>query len=127
MARLLPLLVPEGSTVHTGLRVARVAVALIAAYALPYLVASHDLGQITGALILAVAVVGLNVLSGFGGQISLGHAAFFGLGAYTSGILITTYQLAPPLAVLAGVLLCFAVGVLVGIPALRLQAPISPS
>ena len=41
----------------------------------------------------SLLVVGLNLLMGYAGQISLGHAAFFGLGAYTSGILTATYEL----------------------------------
>ena len=47
-------------------------------------------------------VVGLNLLLGYAGQISLGHAAFFGLGAYTSGILTATYGVNPWLALVAG-------------------------
>jgi branched-chain amino acid transport system permease protein len=47
-------------------------------------------------------VVGLNLLLGYAGQISLGHAAFFGLGAYTSGILTATYGVNPWLALPAG-------------------------
>ena len=50
-------------------------------------------------------VVGLNLLLGYAGQISLGHAAFFGLGAYTSGILTATYGVNPWLALLAGLVI----------------------
>jgi branched-chain amino acid transport system permease protein len=68
-----------------------------------------------------IIVLGLNLLMGYAGQISLGHAAFFGLGAYTSGILTVTYQVDPLLALLAGLLCSALVAILVGIPALKLK------
>jgi branched-chain amino acid transport system permease protein len=66
-------------------------------------------------------VVGLNLLLGYAGQISLGHAAFFGLGAYTSGILTATYGVNPWLALLAGLVISGGAAVLIGIPALKLR------
>lgn len=68
-----------------------------------------------------IIVVGLNLLMGYAGQISLGHAAFYGLGAYTSGILTTFYQVEPLLALLAGLALSGLVALVVGIPALKLK------
>ena len=68
----------------------------------------------------AIVVLGLNLFIGYAGQISLGHAAFFGLGAYGSGILTTAYGLPPAAALVvtgAGVALA---ALLVGIPTLRL-------
>jgi len=69
----------------------------------------------------AMLVVGLNLLMGYGGQISLGHAAFFGLGAYTSGILTATYGVNPWLAMLAGLVVCGITAFLIGVPALKLR------
>ena len=66
-------------------------------------------------------VVGLNLLLGYAGQISLGHAAFFGLGAYTSGILTATYGVNPWLALLAGLVISGLAALLIGIPALKLR------
>ncbi len=66
-------------------------------------------------------VVGLNLLMGYAGQISLGHAAFFGLGAYTSGILTATYGVNPWLAMLAGLVVCGLTAFLIGVPALKLR------
>jgi branched-chain amino acid transport system permease protein len=66
-------------------------------------------------------VVGLNLLMGYAGQISLGHAAFFGLGAYTSGILTAHYGVNPWLAMLAGLVVCGGTAFLIGIPALKLR------
>lgn len=68
-----------------------------------------------------ILVVGLNLLMGYAGQISLGHAAFFGLGAYTSGILTATCGVNPWLALAAGLVLSGAAAVLIGVPALKLK------
>jgi branched-chain amino acid transport system permease protein len=66
-------------------------------------------------------VVGLNLLLGYAGQISLGHAAFFGLGAYTSGILTATYGVNPWLAMVAGLAVSGTAAYLIGLPALKLK------
>jgi branched-chain amino acid transport system permease protein len=66
-------------------------------------------------------VVGLNLLMGYAGQISLGHAAFFGLGAYTSGIFTVSYGLNPWLALLLGLVVAGVAAFLIGIPALKLR------
>jgi branched-chain amino acid transport system permease protein len=66
-------------------------------------------------------VVGLNLLMGYGGQISLGHAAFFGLGSYTSGILTATYGVNPWMALIAGLVVCGVTAFLIGVPALKLR------
>ncbi len=71
--------------------------------------------------IYTLLVVGLNLLMGYGGQISLGHAAFFGLGAYASGILTATYGVNPWLALVAGLVICGGAAFLIGVPALKLR------
>lgn len=72
--------------------------------------------------LFVIAALGLNLLIGYTGQISLGHAAFLAIGAYTHVILYT--QGAPfVVTVLAGALVAGACGFLVGIPALRLEGP----
>lgn len=63
----------------------------------------------------------LNMLMGYAGQISLGHAAFYGIGAYVTAILTTTYHVAPLLALPAAVATAMAVAWVVGIPTLRLS------
>jgi branched-chain amino acid transport system permease protein len=68
----------------------------------------------TGVLIFALAAIGWNVLSGFAGQFSFGHAAFFGLGAYTVAILLTKYSVSPWLGLLAGGAVGAVFGLLVG-------------
>lgn len=72
--------------------------------------------------IYACVVIGLNMLIGYAGQISLGHAAFFGIGAYTTAILCTKIHGFPTwLGMIAGTLLAAGVGWLVGKPVLRLK------
>jgi branched-chain amino acid transport system permease protein len=69
----------------------------------------------------AMTTMGLSLLMGYAGQISLGHAAFLGIGAYASGILTTKYGLPPFAAFLVGILLSAGVAFLVGKPTLRLK------
>ncbi len=68
-----------------------------------------------------IIVVGLALLFGYAGQISLGHAAFYGIGAYTSGVLTTAYGWPWLGAMAAGVVLASAVGLVVAVPSLRLK------
>lgn len=74
---------------------------------------------VVDAYVTAIAVYGLNVILGFGGQLSLGHAAFFGIGAYTVALLTTRTQATFWVAMLAAALLTGAAGYLVGALALR--------
>ena len=71
-------------------------------------------------LVFVIATMGLNLTVGYAGQKSLGHAAFFGIGAYTVAILLkagVTFWLGLPLAMLG----CFVIGLALGFPALRVQ------
>ncbi len=94
---------------------------LLAAAVLPLLFASgYRLFQLTMVVVYAVAILGLNVVTGITGQISLGHGAFFALGATVTAVLITSAG-APYWATLpAATAVCGAAGFLVGFPALRL-------
>lgn len=69
----------------------------------------------------SIIASGLSLLLGYAGQISLGQAAFYGVGAYTSGILTTQLGLSPWVALLAGMLLAAGLAYVVGLPALRLK------
>ncbi len=68
-----------------------------------------------------ILVTGLNLLMGYCGQISLGHASFFGLGAYSSGILTTRYDFDPWLAMLSGMAIVFVIASLIARPVLKLK------
>lgn len=63
-----------------------------------------------------------NILSGFAGQFSLGHAIFIGIGAYTSTILYTQFGVSPWLGMLAGGVLAAGLGILIGLPCFKLQS-----
>ena len=71
--------------------------------------------------IYCLITIGLSLLMGYAGQISLGHAAFYGIGAYVSGILTTHYGLNPWLCMLIGGCVAALVAFLVGTPALKLK------
>lgn len=78
-------------------------------------------GQLTRAGIFALAIMGLNFTTGYVGLLSVGHSAFLGLGAYTTGILVVEYNQTPISTIPWAMLICFIVGLIVGIPALRIR------
>lgn len=80
-----------------------------------------ELFQLTNVLIYAIALLGLNILVGYSGQISLGHGAFYALGAYTSAILVAHAAVPHWIAVPIAGLVCLISGFLFGLPALRLE------
>jgi branched-chain amino acid transport system permease protein len=100
-----------------GIAVAALATALV----LPLLVSNFRLFQFTQVGIYAIALLGLNMLTGYNGQISLGHGAFYAVGAYTTAIMIDRWQVPYPLTIVAAGVVCLVVGFLFGIPALRLE------
>jgi branched-chain amino acid transport system permease protein len=103
-----------------GRRVGLAAV-LAVAVAIPFLFGPYRVSQFTLVIIYAIAVLGLNLLVGYSGQISLGHGAFFCLGAYTGAILLDRTAIPHLLTVPAAGIVCFAAGFALGLPALRLR------
>lgn len=96
--------------------------AAVALVALGGMVAqTYWLTLLTQAAIFAVAVLGLNILIGYSGQVSFAHAVFFGIGAYVTAMGTTEWGLSPLLAAGLGVATSVAVSVVVGIPVLRLH------
>jgi branched-chain amino acid transport system permease protein len=69
----------------------------------------------------AILIASLNLLMGFGGQISLSHAAFYGIGAYVSGVLSARFGLSPWLGIVAAILFASAGALIIGLPSLRLR------
>jgi branched-chain amino acid transport system permease protein len=98
-----------------------VAAALTLGIVLPWLISDYRAFQITQAMVNAIALLGLNLLTGYNGQISLGHGAFFAIGGYTTAILIHRFGVPFYLTIVPAGLLSFAIGVLFGLPALRLE------
>ncbi len=78
-------------------------------------------GQLTRAAIFAIAILGLNFTTGYVGLLSVGHSAFLGLGAYTTGVLVVSYNQTALSTIPVAMAICFVLGLLVGIPALRIR------
>jgi branched-chain amino acid transport system permease protein len=91
------------------------------AIGLPFVVQTFFIFQATMILVYAIAIIGLNLLTGFSGQLSLGHAAFYAVGAYTAAILIESFGVPYFLTVPAAAVVCFVFGFAFGLPALRLE------
>jgi branched-chain amino acid transport system permease protein len=97
------------------------AVLLVAACVLPFFIANYRVFQLTLALCYAIAILGLNMLIGFNGQISLGHGAFYAIGAYTAAVLMDKVNMPYWLTIPIAGFVCLACGFLFGLPALRLE------
>ena len=104
-----------------GWRHATTGLAVAIAVVLPWGLGSFEIFQITLVLIYAIAILGLNILTGFNGQFSLGHSAFFAIGAYASAILIERYGVSSYLTIPIAGGFGFVAGFLFGFPALRLS------
>jgi branched-chain amino acid transport system permease protein len=91
------------------------------ALAPPFLMSNFRLFQFTLVFVYAIALLGLNILTGYNGQISLGHAAFYAVGAYTTAIMIDKWDVHYALTIPVAGVLCLVAGFLFGIPALRLE------
>src|SRR5436189_1410751 len=95
-------------------------IVLAFACALPFLFSNYTTFQCTLVLVYAIALLGLNILTGYNGQISLGHGAFYAIGAYVTAILMYQYGVPYWATLPASAVVCAAVGFLIGLPALRL-------
>ena len=98
---------------------------LLAAFAVacivPFVVGNYTIFQLTMAMAYAIALLGLNMLTGYNGQISLGHGAFFAIGAYTAAILMDKADWAYWATIPVAGVVCLVAGFLFGLPALRLE------
>jgi branched-chain amino acid transport system permease protein len=97
------------------------AVLLLVAVALPFAVSNYRTFQFTLVLVYAIALLGLNMLTGYNGQISLGHGAFYAIGAYCTAVLMDRFGVPYWATLPASGALCLLVGFLFGLPALRLE------
>ena len=87
----------------------------------PDVVSDYRLFLVTTMIIASIAVLGLNLLTGFNGQISLGHSAFYAVGAYTAAILMDKLDMPYWATLPIAAILSFVVGYLFGLPALKLE------
>ena len=104
-----------------NLRTVIVIAVLTAAALIPFVVSSFHLLQATMVVIYAIALLGLNILTGYNGQISLGHGAFYAIGAYTTAILLERTGIPYWATIPIAGAVCLVVGFLFGLPALRLE------
>jgi branched-chain amino acid transport system permease protein len=98
-----------------------IVVAVLAVAAIPTAIFNgYHLFQLTMVVVYAIAILGLSLLTGFNGQISLGHGAFYAIGAYTTAILMSNFDVPYWATLPVSAVVCAAVGFLIGLPALRL-------
>jgi branched-chain amino acid transport system permease protein len=98
------------------------ALLLIALIALPLVMrSSFELRLMTVVFLYATLGHGWNVLGGYAGQISIGHGVFFGLGAYTSTLLLINFAVNPWIGMVAGAIVAALFGLLIGLPCFRLR------
>src|ERR1700733_15278118 len=100
-----------------------IAAILATACILPFAISGYHAAQFSQVLIYAIAMLGLNILTGFNGQISLGHGAFYAIGAYTTAILLEKTSIPYWATVPISGEISLAIGFLFGLPALRLEGP----
>src|SRR5688572_768810 len=94
------------------------AIALLLAGLLPFSISDYQVFQVTLVLVNAIALLGLNLLTGYNGQVSLGHGAFSAIGAYTAAILMDRCAVDYWITVPVAGAVCFGAGFLFGLPAL---------
>jgi branched-chain amino acid transport system permease protein len=87
----------------------------------PDVVSDYRLFLVSTMIIASIAVLGLNLLTGFNGQISLGHGAFYAVGAYTAAVLMDHLSMPYWATLPVAAMVCFIVGYLFGLPALKLE------
>jgi branched-chain amino acid transport system permease protein len=96
-------------------------IGLVAFFVIPNVTDTFQTFEWAQVAAYAAAIIGLNILTGYSGQISLGNGAFMAIGSYTTALLTTRLGVPYPVTIPIGALLAFVIGILVGIPALRLR------
>ena len=94
---------------------------LVVAVLLPFVSSDYRVFQLTMVMIYGIALLGLNILTGYNGQFSLGHGAFYAVGAYNAAIMMEHWATPYYLTLPAAGAVCLVVGFLFGLPALRLH------
>ena len=103
-------------------RMAHFGILLVLGFCLlaPYLLPNYPLFVLSLAIVNIIAVLGVNLVMGYAGQISLGHAGFAAIGAYTTALLVVNYDVSFWIALSLGAFLAAAFGYL--LPGIRFQA-----
>ena len=113
--------IKKNSPQHVAVRVIAVAVVLIAVLWVPTKMSTGDIDSMTNALALVIAASALNLVIGYTGLISIGHSAFFGVGTYATGVLVSKYGWGHGWSMVLGALIAFIIGCVVALPALRIK------
>lgn len=88
---------------------------------LPFILSDYNVSLAAQVGIFFIAVLGLNILTGYTGQISIGHGAFMAIGGYTTAVMSRDHHTNLVVTMVLAFAICFVVGLLVGLPALRLS------
>jgi branched-chain amino acid transport system permease protein len=113
--------IERGSVPHRIWQGTGLAVVVLAVVLFPVFSGDFRVTQLGQAVAYAVALLGLNVVTGMSRQISLGHGAMFGIGAYSTAILVSDHGWSFFAALLMSALIGVVVGLVIGLPALRLK------
>jgi branched-chain amino acid transport system permease protein len=113
--------IKSGGAASWAIRIAIGAAICALALWIPTRGSDPTIGYCLDAFVLMGAAMSLNLLLGFTGQISIGHSAFYGIGAYTTAIFVTRWHWSPFQTMPMAFLIAFVVGVLVSLPALRIK------
>jgi branched-chain amino acid transport system permease protein len=105
----------------TGGRALGIGVLVLIGLGLPFVLQNFYVFQLTLAMVYAIALLGLNMLVGYNGQVSLGHGAIYAIGAYIAAILMDKADWPYWASVFPAGFVCLAFGYFFGLPALRLQ------
>ena len=100
---------------------AATAVAAVILALLPFGLSGYHQGLAAQVAIFFIAILGLDILTGYTGQISIGHGAFMAVGGYTTAVMSSDHHTNLVLTMLMAFAICFALGFVVGLPALRLS------
>lgn len=111
----------QGGAANWAIRIVAAAVVVGLMLWIPTRGSNPLIDQFTNAFVLMAAAMSLNLLLGFTGQISIGHSAFFGIGAYATGICVSRWGWSPFATFPVAFVAAFVIGVLVSFPALRIK------
>ena len=117
----MPLKVHHNSVQHWAIRAVWAVATILFLLYIPTKGETGTVGDMTFALQLAIAAMALNLVMGFGGIVSIGHSAYFGLGGYTTAILVDHYGWSQGWTFYVAAVLGFVVGCATSLPALRLK------
>jgi len=111
----------EGGAAHWAIRLVTAALVALAIIWIPTRGSNGLITEATESLTLIAAAMALNLVLGYTGQISIGHSAFFGIGAYVTGICVSRWGFSPWVTFPLAFVVAFVIGVLVSFPASRIK------